>query len=64
MTLSPAASHRHTAAVLRTEADVRRQSPYAFNHAFAAVLDTWAANASRRALEAESGEQPKQMELF
>jgi hypothetical protein len=54
---------RHTAAVLRTEADVRRQSDMRCDRAFASVLDTWAANAERRALEADRANS-QQMELF
>lgn len=48
----------HTAMVLRTEAEVRRQSPYPHQRAFAEVLDTWADRFDRRALEARKNEQP------
>jgi hypothetical protein len=48
MTRTPE-SHNHTAAVCQTEADVRRASPLAHQRAFAAVLDTWTANARDRA---------------
>lgn len=56
-----AESHRHTAAVCRTEAEVRRQSPHAHQREFAAVLDTWAANAEARALALDT---PSQRDLF
>lgn len=58
MKTDPVAAARHTAAVCRTEADVRRQSPLAHQRAFAAVLDTWAANQERRADELARGAQP------
>jgi len=45
---------RHTAAVCRTEAEVRRPR----DPDFATVLDTWAANADRRADEAARDDQP------
>ena len=48
MTSTPE-SHTHTANVCATEAEVRRASPLAHQRAFAAVLDTWAANARDRA---------------
>lgn len=38
-------SHRHHAAVLRSEAEARRER----QPDFAAILDTWAMNAERRA---------------
>jgi len=47
-------SHRHTASVHRSEAAARRLT----QPDFAAVLDQWAANAERRAVEAENEEQP------
>ena len=53
MTRTPE-SHRHTAAVYAAEADRRRPTC----PEFAAVLDQWAANAERRAVEAENEEQP------
>lgn len=55
----PGEIDRHTAGVYRREAMARRQS----QPAFAAVLDTWAANADRRAEEAE-GLSPAQLDLF
>jgi hypothetical protein len=42
-------SHYHTAAVCRTESDVRRASPLAHQRAFAVILDQWAANQRDRA---------------
>ena len=47
-------SHRHTAAVCRTEADTRRLT----DPAFAVMLDQWASNADRRAVEAEGKVHP------
>ena len=49
-----AESHRFTAKVCATEAEVRRASPLAFQRAFAAVLDTWAANQRARADRVEA----------
>jgi|GEM_PF-1446159 len=46
--------YRHVAAVHRTEAEARR----GHQPDFAAILDTWAANADRRALDAEMDHQP------
>lgn len=48
------AAHLNTAAVCRGEAEARRQT----QPAYAAILDTWAANQERRAIEAEAGDQP------
>lgn len=53
MTRTPE-SHRHTASVHRSEAEFRRLT----QPEFAAVLDKWAANADRRAVEAETLGQP------
>lgn len=53
-TLTPAESHRHTAAVCRSEALARRTA----DPRFAGLLDTWAANQERRADEALASGQP------
>lgn len=50
----PPESHRHTASVYRSEAEARRIT----QPEFAAVLDQWAINADRRAVEAETLGQP------
>lgn len=52
MTRAPE-SHRHTAAVLRTEAEARRPK----DPAFAGLLGQWAVNADRRADRATAGTQ-------
>lgn len=49
-----AASHRHTAAVHRAEAEARR----ATDPKFAAILETWACNAEARAIDADLSDQP------
>lgn len=54
MTSPTPESHRHTGAVCRREAEVRR--PYQPD--FAATLDQWAANADRRAMDLEAFSQP------
>lgn len=55
--LCPIASARHTAAVCRREADVRRS----YQPDFAATLDQWAANADARA---DALSIPAQPDLF
>lgn len=47
-------SHRHSAAVFRSEAEARRPK----DPVFAGLLDAWAANADRRADRATAGQQP------
>lgn len=53
-----AASLRFIAAAHRREAAVRRESPLVFQRDFAAVLNTWADDADRRADEIEVDDQP------
>ncbi len=56
--ITEADSHRFTAGACRFAADAWRESGSEPQRAFAATLDTWAANAERRAQAAERDIQP------
>lgn len=56
--MTDAATHRHLASIYQAAADLWSDDGSRPHAEFAPVLQQWAANASRRALEAESVNQP------